>query len=454
MSYSFHLNHVAKLTFSHLKAQAGIANLKFVEGYPKPQDDKWPLGFTYIYLDKVTARTLEVEYDGNHFEVRIFTASSVADHQLAVDLVTAVATVANARITPEDHETLNLAEFKNKYNLDWCEEYCHHSLNSVFDMFGNSLEKGHQVSGVTGVITIGPKVHQQITQSEKGIATGFFSRLTKLNYINDEDIYQSPVNIVHDDVNNTSLRFSSWGAGVETLLCDMNTVVGVATGETSIIKVALADLPNILPEQTQWLSEELLLVPALSTDDWQDFLQAAEPYIIDDASIYSFEPQDDPFNGESFATGPSGELSASELATLVYAPIAVFCLVAEADSKIDGKEIGAIQAELIRGVTTESKTLQTVMMEAVSDFKSLVNQLLTDEVDINELMSNIVKLLDSRLPEQEAIHFKVSLLRIGTVIAEASGGVLGMFGNKICKAEKQVLADLAGLFGLIEESSE
>ena len=102
-------------------------------------------------------------------------------------------------------------------------------------------------------------------------------------------------------------------------------------------------------------------------------------------------------------------------------------------------------------MTTESKTLQVVMMEAVSDFKQLVTYLLSDEVDIDNIVKDIVRVLDNRLDEAEATSFKITLLRIGQIVAEASGGVLGVFGNKVCKAEKTVLAELATQFGVINE---
>jgi hypothetical protein len=450
MSYSFHLNDARNLKYTDLVAKSGITDLKFVEGYPQPQNDKWPIGFTYIYRDKVTARSVEVEYDGNLFQVRIFTASSAQDYALAVDLVGAVAQLCNARILPEDQDPLSLDEFKQYFDDQWMTFHSNSSINAVLNVFGKSLEKGHQVSGVTGLMTIGSNIYEQIMEVPEQAADAFFYRLKKLNYINDEDVFQSPLMVVHDESSNTSLRLASWGEGVETLLYDMNTVVGLSTGESSMIKVALKSLPQLLGDKAQWVSEELLLVPAMKGDQWQAFLEEAHVVAIEDLTPYSFDPQDDPFadNAQAIETN-SGALTADEMNLLVYAPIVVFCLVAGADRKIDSKEINAFQRELVKGVATESEALQAAMIEAIADFKPLVNHLLNDGIDINKTLVDIVSLLDNRLPSKEALSFKVSLLRIGTKVAEASGGYLGMFGDKVCKAEKQVLAEMAVLFGLM-----
>ena len=451
MSYSFHLNNARKLKFSDIAAQAGLGDMKFVEGYPKPEDDRWPHGFTYVYRNKVTARTLEVEYDGDHFQVCVFTASSSDDYDMAIKLAAAVAKISKARITPEDQETMNLADFEQQFDAQWVQTHSNRALNAVFDMFGNSLEKKHQVSGVTGLMTIGPKIYQQVTQDPDNLADAFFYRLKKLNFLRGEGIHQSLLVVADGQTHDTRVRQTSYEQGTETLLYDLNSVVGLTVNETSMIKIGLSTLAELLPGQALWLSEELLLAPALDAEKWQALLQQAEAVALTDMSDYSYDPDNDIYKEEYEAIAPRDGLTAEELETLVYAPIAIFCLVAGADKKIDSKEISAFQSELVKGVTTESKTLQVVMMEAVSDFKQLVTYLLSDEVDIDDIVKDIVRVLDNRLDEAEATSFKITLLRIGQIVAEASGGVLGVFGNKVCKAEKTVLAELATLFGVLNE---
>ncbi|MCJ8272695.1 MAG: hypothetical protein MJK04_25280, partial [Psychrosphaera sp.] len=420
MSYSFHLNNARKLKFSDIAAQAGLGDLKFVDGYPKPEDDRWPHGFTYVYRNKVTARTLEVEYDGDHFQVCVFTASSAEDYDMAIKLVGAVAKICKARITPEDQETMNLADFEQQFDVDWVKSHSNHALNAVFDMFGNSLEKKHQVSGVTGLMTIGPKIYQQVTEDPDALADAFFYRLKKLNYLRSEGIHQSLLVVADGQTHNTRVRQTSYAQGTETLLYDLNSVVGLTVNDTSMLKVGLSALVKLLPGQAVWLSEELLLAPALNDEQWQALLQQAESVELQDLSAYSYDPDNDPHKEAYEAIAPREGLTAEELETLVYAPIAIFCLVAGADKKIDSKEISAFQRELVKGVTTESKTLQVVMMEAVSDFKQLVTYLLSDEVDIDSIVKDIVRILDNRLDEAEATSFKITLLRIGQIVAEAS----------------------------------
>jgi hypothetical protein len=450
MSFSFHLNNIPNLTLSPLVTQPGLSDLRFLEGYPAAQADHWPQGFTYIYQDQVTARSVEVQYDGARFEVRIFTASAPEDYALAVKLVAAVAKAAHAAIVPEGAQPLSLVEFNREYDASWIMGHCHHGLNAVFDVFADSLEKGHQISGVTGLMTIGPKIFTQMNAVGDEVAKTFFYRLKKLNYINQQDIYQSDLVVVKDDTSNTHLRLAAYGEGVETLLCDKNTVVGLSTGESSMIKVALTDMPGLLGDKALWLSEEILLLPALQGDQWEALIEAALFVTIEDLAPYSYDPQNDPFEDK---TPPvkvnTGSLTPEQKDKLAYAPMVVFCLVAGADQKIDAKEINTFQRELVTSLTTDSATLQPILIDAISEFKPRISHLLNDGVDIQNLLVEIVELLDGSLSVKEAMSFKLSLLRMATKVAEASGGVLGVFGDKICKAEKQVLADMAKLFDLM-----
>lgn len=449
MSYSFHINKASKLTFAALTQQPGLADIAFVAGYPVPEGDFWPLGFTYVYRDKVTARALEIDYDGDHFQIRVFTASSPDDYRLAVDLACAVAVQCDARITPEDSETVDVAGFKAQFNASWCTQKSVDSITGVLQMFGDTLDKGHQVSGVTGLLTIGPKVYRQIIKDPDNATSAFFTRLTRLNFINDEDILQAPLNLFHDEPSGLSFRMSDYDEGVETLICDRKTVVAVASGENQHLRVGLADLADVLGDKAMWLSEDLLLLPALRSDDWQQLLKDLEPVALTQMSGYGFKPADDPYHGQTF--GAEGGLSESEFNLLVYAPVAVFCLVAGADRKIDGKEINAFQKELISGIKVDSKILQSAVIEAASDFNAMVNYLINDGIDMDQLMQQVVEVIDRKLSSEEAFNFKVSLLRIGTIVAEASGGLFGVFGDKVCKAEKEVLAELTKLFGLVEK---
>src|SRR5690606_36226247 len=188
MSHSFYLN-VKSLTVNNVLEATGFGDIRFLDGYPVPKNGVWPQGYTYIYRDRVSARALETEYDGETIRVRIFAASSPEDYQLALVIVAAISRLFNADITHEDNTTMSLEDFQTHYSQAWAEEHSKTTLRMIINSVDKSDGKTSQVSGVGRAITIGKRVIGQILSDESKIDQEFFYRLKKLNYIDSEDIF-------------------------------------------------------------------------------------------------------------------------------------------------------------------------------------------------------------------------------------------------------------------------
>lgn len=124
-------------------------------------------------------------------------------------------------------------------------------------------------------------------------------------------------------------------------------------------------------------------------------------------------------------------------------------MVAGADGSVDKKEIQAFQKQLASGLETDSALLMRITVQTILQYDDLMKDIATSRVDPQATLERIIQILDTRLPQEEAMAFKVSLIQMGKTIAEASGGFLGLFGSKISKKEKRVLAEFAMMLGLI-----
>jgi hypothetical protein len=457
MSHSFSLAEVSSPLFSEISNEIGGEEIKFVSGYPAPQEDSWPEGFTYIYQQNRSARALEVDYDGSTFQVRIFAASSPYDYGLAVKLTAAVAKLYGADISPEDNNRMDLSEFVETYDEDWIEGHSKTSLSMIIGAHADDPEAVAQIGGVGATMKLGPRVKSQLMENEANLAQEFYARLKKLNYIDQEDIYQSSIMVVGNKEGGTSVRVTTYGEGVPTLLHDKNTLVSLRSdqdmgggNDQTGLYIPLSKLPDIIGPDAKWLSEDILLVPGIEGEAWRSMIEKARSFHVEDIFEFGFDPDNDPFADEQgeAATEQEGDLTAEELQTLAYAPMAVFCMVAAADGNIDKKEIEAFRQELLKGLLTDSEILIRVTMGAMEGFEEMITKLLSQEENILMKLVEARVLLDNRLPAEESHKFRLSLMTLGEAVASASGGFLGVFGSKIDKKEKKVLSALSELLGV------
>ena len=83
MSHSFYVNNLSGLSYKKIAESLGIAKLSFVDEVQVPEDGAWPQGTSYLYIDETSVRPLEISYDNDVLQVRIFQGSSLDDYILA-----------------------------------------------------------------------------------------------------------------------------------------------------------------------------------------------------------------------------------------------------------------------------------------------------------------------------------------------------------------------------------
>ncbi|GHA03212.1 hypothetical protein GCM10008090_10250 [Arenicella chitinivorans] len=141
------------------------------------------------------------------------------------------------------------------------------------------------------------------------------------------------------------------------------------------------------------------------------------------------------------------EFSNEDFEKLKQAPFLIFFLVAAADGSIDKKEVREFMEVLSNPEILNNPLLNRIITNVINQIPSVISDMATKEIDYISELAQLKFIADSSLPDDQANHFKISLLLLGKKIAEASGGFFG-FGSKISKEEKGALAAIAVCLGI------
>ncbi len=142
----------------------------------------------------------------------------------------------------------------------------------------------------------------------------------------------------------------------------------------------------------------------------------------------------------------------TEIVTCIArAPGIVFLLVAAADGKIDNKEIKQF-AKLLK--SPDYEILVAAMQQAGQSLLDLLTDVQNSQLQPLEELKQLREILDNYFPEDAALLYKSTLLKLAIGTAQASGGLFGIFGNKIGKEEEIVLAMIVSVLGLLEDTSQ
>lgn len=439
MSHTFYLYDVNNLDVDQVIQELSAFNPKFREGYPAPQNNTWPTGTTYIYQENVTCREPEVTYGPTAFEVRIMSACAVEDCRLALALVTAVAKQTNARIRPEDNDEMTLAEFSEQYGAQWIREHVRTTLGLTLS---HVVDKPDSVLTV-GNLQIGKRFVRQLLADKPKLVEEFFSRFRLVNYGSQQGLFHiASVFEATDKEQGKRVRFSAFAGEVPTLLPDKAHYVTLARPKVDeTVDIHIDALADLMDGKGKWISEGWLLTPIYTDSEWQTLLQRVKTHHIQD--VFQLGEDFDPEQEE-----PQGTLNELEWNALSCVPLVVFALVAAADGNIDADEVASFQNSVLRNVATENEALQRILMLAMSNFAPLMQGIMEQKLDPIVSLQAANDILDKHFEPQEAQAIKQAFYNIGKSVAEASGGLFGMFGSKISKSEKKALEAIAKLLNL------
>ena len=117
-------------------------------------------------------------------------------------------------------------------------------------------------------------------------------------------------------------------------------------------------------------------------------------------------------NQESFTRG--------EWETLLYAPMWVALGVAGIDERVERAEIGALAGIIDQADRVRSDLLRAVLQD-LAGRPDVVDRFADDRLAVGEGLRTVSKLLDQKVPREEAAEFREALIAIGIRVGAAAG---------------------------------
>ena len=441
MSHSFHIRNVNKLSYQKTLDKLGINNLLLTDDSPQPVNNDWPEGDAYLYIDQISVRPIETSFCNGIFSARIFSNSSPRDYDLAIKLVAEIAKQNSAAIEPEDSTALTVEEFLQKYDNDWIKEHCTSMVKMLIGSYQHE-QVTFTLAGTIRNLEAGPRFFGQLLANPGTAVSEFFKRFRTLNYLENHDFYIATGIKLQNDSADLEVITSVYGPGVDTILSDGADAINVRSDGEEHYFITLEQLAEVLGEKAIWLSESVLLAPAVEEADWHNVVAAVEPIAKTDVFEFGRAVNE---SGSTQHDGFKAMFSAEEWKNLLYSPIVVFAVVASADGAIDKKEIRSFQQQLIHGLIVDNHIMQQIVTDLMPNLTQFMAEVLEGDVEPTSVLESITATVDAKLSSEDAMHYKLSLMQIGKSIAGSSAGFLGMFGDKISDKEKQALAALTAI---------
>jgi hypothetical protein len=432
---------VNKLSYQTTLDNLGISNLLLTDDSPQPENNNWPEGDAYLYIDQISVRPIETSYCNGTFSARIFSNSSPRDYDLAIKLIAEIAKQNSTVIEPEDNTAMDVDSFLVKYDNDWIKEHCTDMIKMLIGSYQHE-QATYTLAGTIRNLEAGPRFFSQLLANPKTVVSEFYDRFRTLNYLENHDFYIASGIKLQNETSDLEVVTSVYGPDADTILCDGADAINVRSESSEHYFVTLEQLAEALGKKAVWLSETVLLAPAIQETEWHDLIDAIKPVAKSD--VFEFgrvAKESDSLEHESY----KALFSEKEWQKLLYAPIVIFAMVASADGSIDRREIQSFQQQLVQSLIVDNPIVKQLMMDVMPNLEQLMRDVLEGIVDPKSTLEEITAAVDSKLTGEDAMQYKLSLMQIGNMVAESSGGFLGVFGDKVSKEKKQTLAALRAI---------
>lgn len=451
MSHSFYIRDIPDLSYQEITNQLAIDNLVVADDVALPEDGSWPQGTIYLYIDNVSVRPLEINYENNELQVRIFQASCVEDYQLAQNLSKTVANQYDRKIHPEDSGELSIPEFDAHYGQEWAERHSKAMLDMLIDMYQREKQV-LTIGGTRRELRAGPRFMDALLKNRDEFSVNFFNRFRMLQYIDrDDNVFPANVMAMNLQDDNKQVRFSVWTESVPTLVSlnvDAITMQGYENEEQNLFLTPESVL-LLLADEATLLSEDWCLLPGITGNEWDRVYTAAQAYQVNDlAEIAREVSEDDAVSAPSRNGSLKEHVTAEEWQLLSNAPALVFLAVASADGNVDKKEKESFARLMQEIATTGSGLLQDIVVNGNMDFIGILQGMAEQSLDLPQQIHEIGKIVDRHCGKDEAFNFKMALWGMGKEVAQASGGGMLGLGKKISKEEETVLAGIGVVLGI------
>ena len=280
MSHSFSVSNISNLPVQATISNLGISNLRFTDDSPQPQNNTWPNDESYLYIDDVSVRPVETSFSDGTFTARVFANSSPQDYELAIKLVTEIASSNNTSIQPEGDVDMDVESFIRNYDKNWIEEHC----NTMFQMLAGTITH-HQstatLSGTRRELHAGPKLLGQLLKHPDSAATELHERFRTLNYLENRNVYIASGITLNNQEKDKEVDMSVFGPDVNTVLSTSVDAISLRINDDDMIFVTLDQLADALGDRGKWLSEHILLAPAIAGNEWDALIASLKPVAQD-----------------------------------------------------------------------------------------------------------------------------------------------------------------------------
>ncbi len=137
-----------------------------------------------------------------------------------------------------------------------------------------------------------------------------------------------------------------------------------------------------------------------------------------------------------------GTYTTAEWATLQFAPLWVFTIVAGADKTVDKKEMEALAKTLASGLFFKEALASEVLTTLTIHLASIMEDYNKDARDVLQGLRDVASLLGRKATSEQAEGFKRAMLYIGTEVAKASGATI-FHRDPVSNEEKAALVLVA-----------
>lgn len=143
------------------------------------------------------------------------------------------------------------------------------------------------------------------------------------------------------------------------------------------------------------------------------------------------------------------QFTAHEWATLQFAPLWVFTMVAAIDGRLEHKEMSALAKELAEAPLFRNPLAREVLLSVRDNFASVWEAYRRDSRSAIEGLRDVRTILENKVDSQTANGFCRALIFIGHQVIESSS--TGIFRRKEKKEEKAALVVAALILGVRPE---
>ncbi len=239
-----------------------------------PVAGTWPEGtYLHLYRRGISCRSVELGFDADGLQVRVFSCSSADDVVLALALVHEVARRHGVFVQDEYGDEVPVDQLDTHY-AGFPEDYATWGAEFLPRMLDGPDVKGLvTLPGPGRPFVVGPRLIKALRPSSEGYVERFYERQRTVRWYDPEGwwFHAEPMLLERED--GVQLRLAALGPGVRYLMPDVNGFALHTDGAPLFIPAdQLVQMVDV-----EWLDEGQFLLEAIPEGQWGAFLEVAAP---------------------------------------------------------------------------------------------------------------------------------------------------------------------------------